>query len=110
MLPIFAIVGGIALLGWGIKEISRRGIDAGIKELPRSQWSIAIARRDKWVCGICGKRIYRHDDLEIDHIKPRSLGGEDIPCNLRATHWWCNAQRSNTYYLGDRINKISREV
>lgn len=110
MLPLIALVGGAALIGWSIKEIIRRDTDARIRKLPKGQWSLEIARRDEWTCGICGKRIYKGDELEIDHIEPQSLGGDDDPSNLRATHWWCNAKRSNKYTLGDKITKISRET
>lgn len=108
-MQIAAVIGGICLAAWGINEAGRRSADERIKALPRSQWPDEIARRDSWICGICGKKIKSFKDLEIDHIQPVSLGGRDDPSNLRATHWWCNASRSNKYKLKDKITKFSRE-
>ena len=51
----------------------------------------AIFERDRITCQYCGKRFSK-EDLTIDHVIPRSLGGKDtwenlvlacIPCNLR---------------------------
>ena len=34
---------------------------------------------------------------EIDHIKPRSLGGSDDISNLRALHWQNNRSKGDNY-------------
>lgn len=66
-----------------------------------------IAERDKWRCGICGKRIdpaARHPDpgfASIDHIVPRSRGGSHEPRNLRITHLRCNISRKATFDAGE---------
>ena len=42
-----------------------------------------------------------HDELnhgwEIDHIKPRALGGSDDIGNLRALHWQNNRSKGDNY-------------
>jgi hypothetical protein len=54
---------------------------------------LAVALRDRGVCGICGQPILSAADLEIDHAVPLHLGGSDHFQNLRATHWSCNQRR-----------------
>lgn len=60
-----------------------------------------IFERDRWRCGICGKRIgksfkYPHPrSKSIDHIVPLSEGGDDTAANKRAAHLRCNIGRSN---------------
>lgn len=110
MLPVLAIIGGLSAIIWAGNEVSRRNVDERVKTLPRGQWAREIARRDSWICGICRKKIKSLKELEIDHIQPVSLGGEDDPSNLRATHWWCNVSRSNRYDLRDKLAKMSREL
>jgi hypothetical protein len=57
------------------------------------------ARRDGWICQLCGLDIPRlpvmNDchNLSIDHIRPQSAGGSDHPSNIRATHQACNKSR-----------------
>lgn len=61
---------------------------------------LAIADRDKWICGLCEARIqrrYEHPDiraLQLDHIRTKWRGGSDDPANLRATHGTCNNMRN----------------
>jgi len=61
--------------------------------LARSQ-RLAIIQRDGLRCQLCGEAVPL-DDIHIDHIVPRSLGGSDEPVNLRVAHARCNIQRGN---------------
>jgi len=60
------------------------------------------ARRDGWVCQLCGYDIPRlpvmndSHNLSIDHIRPQSAGGTDHPSNVRATHQVCNKSRRDS--------------
>jgi hypothetical protein len=60
-----------------------------------------ILERDRWRCGICGRRIgktYKYPHLRsksIDHIIPLSEGGDDVAANKRAAHLGCNMARGN---------------
>jgi 5-methylcytosine-specific restriction endonuclease McrA len=57
------------------------------------------ARRDGWICQLCGLDIPRlpvvndSHNLSIDHIRPQSAGGSDHPSNVRAAHQACNKSR-----------------
>lgn len=52
-----------------------------------------IAERDGWECCLCEAPI-ESDDLNIDHVKPLVLGGDDAPWNVAATHSWCNFSKN----------------
>lgn len=45
-----------------------------------------ILQRDGFKCVLCGGR----HELEVDHILPICLGGDNTPNNLRALCWYCN--------------------
>lgn len=76
----------------------RAGADAPLR--PRKQPLVnlaAIAKRDKYRCGICGDRVdmkLKHPDPgfpSLDHIVPVSHGGDDLdPANLQLSHLRCN--------------------
>ena len=62
---------------------------------------IDIADRDGWKCSLCSKlisRVERHPhprSLTMDHIIPVSVGGDDVPSNVRACHALCNSIKGN---------------
>jgi len=60
--------------------------------------------RDNGRCAVCGEHV-EFDDMELDHVIPRTLGGEDHPRNLRVTHQRCN--RSKGSKLGEL--RVQRE-
>jgi hypothetical protein len=53
---------------------------------------IAIWRRDREICQICGEKL-DWDDLDIDHVKPWGEGGLSNVQNGRAAHQSCNRAR-----------------
>jgi 5-methylcytosine-specific restriction endonuclease McrA len=63
--------------------------------------SSEIFERDKWHCGICGKRIDRSRKFpdprspSLDHVVPLSEGGAHTRANSRAAHFGCNSGRCN---------------
>lgn len=58
-----------------------------------------IFERDGWRCHLCKKPVRQdvprtHDEgATIDHLIPRSLGGEDEPANVATAHWKCNRDK-----------------
>lgn len=61
--------------------------DAG-KEL-----RLVILGRDQYACRYCGAR----EDLQIDHVKPCSAGGNARPWNLQTLCGECNREKANTW-------------
>jgi hypothetical protein len=66
-----------------------------------SAWQVRemYARRDGWICQLCGgeipRRLVANDDhnLMADHIRPVAAGGTDHPSNVRAAHRVCGLSR-----------------
>lgn len=52
-----------------------------------------IAHGEYQICGLCGGKITRPDDLSQDHILPKSQHGETVPENLLPAHVKCNNER-----------------
>ena len=54
---------------------------------------------DRWCvpeCYLCGERLdYLHDDINVDHIKPKSKGGTSEFYNLALTHKSCNTAKGD---------------
>lgn len=61
--------------------------------MPALRWR--VFQRDEWKCVACGRGS--HDDvvLHIDHIVPRSKGGEDTLENYQTLCHLCNIGKSN---------------
>lgn len=56
-----------------------------------------------WVCVICGAPILSADDFTVEHIQPRSRGGEPYSlANAAPAHARCNYSRGNRPYRPDR--------
>lgn len=51
-----------------------------------------IIERDGLLCGICGLAVPA-DDVHIDHVYPRALGGSDEADNLQVAHSRCNMRK-----------------
>ena len=50
-----------------------------------------LIQRDGDKCGICGLAL--GNDVTIDHIRPKCLGGKDEGTNLQLAHWECNKRK-----------------
>lgn len=65
-----------------------------------------IFERDGYRCQLCGKRtdptraVPHPFAPTVDHILPRSLGGNDEPSNLQCAHHRCNTLKGNRPWRG----------
>lgn len=65
---------------------------------------LKIYERDGWTCQLCTEPVdpsLHHSDqwaATLDHIVPRSQGGDDSDENLRLAHRWCNSVRGDESY------------
>jgi hypothetical protein len=66
------------------------------------------------ICGICEERIINVDEVTIDHILPKSLGGSNINKNLQAAHSDCNMLRGNMLLVefknAEKLRDIVRQA
>lgn len=49
------------------------------------------------VCALCGKPIGSGNELTVDHIVPRTMGGATIYENCQLAHKSCNLRKGNKY-------------
>jgi hypothetical protein len=60
----------------------------------RTAFRQRIWERDGGVCHLCGNAV-DPTKMHLDHVIPRSLGGETDEANLRVSHPICNVGKSN---------------
>lgn len=67
--------------------------ESKVRVMPAIRWQ--VFQRDQWRCVSCGRNS--HDDaiLHVDHIVPRSLGGQDLLSNFQTLCDVCNVGKSN---------------
>lgn len=71
-------------------------------------------------CASCGKwcgrpgseRAYIRDDMkmEVDHIRPWSMGGTDAVWNLQAMCKPCNRSKSNNTGIADSVKNVGNAI
>lgn len=59
-------------------------------QLALAEECMGSEEQDAWVCRECGSKR----DLHLDHIKPRSKGGDNRPENLQILCCACNARKA----------------
>ncbi len=55
-----------------------------------------LLKKQKGKCNWCGLHFKEQDTLEIDHIKPTSIGGQDNYNNLQLLHRHCHDVKTTT--------------
>jgi len=74
------------------------GLDGGMYERIDSR---EIYERDRWRCGLCGKKVNRrlryphHLSASLDHIVPIADGGRHVRANVQLAHWICNSRKQH---------------
>jgi 5-methylcytosine-specific restriction endonuclease McrA len=74
------------------KKIKRKRAIAGALVEPVNRE--VVAERDRWRCGICGKKVTRRT-WSLDHIVPLVDGGEHSYRNVTLAHRTCNSARGD---------------
>ena len=66
-------------------------------EYPETSNRVAtLIKRQKGICPHCGLYFTSTDTVEVDHIKPTSLGGKDTYNNLQLLHKHCHNTKTAT--------------
>ena len=61
-------------------------------------WRRAIKEHFNCQCVYCGN-FYELHELTIDHVKPKTYGGEDLQSNLVPACTKCNQDKGSNYWL-----------
>jgi hypothetical protein len=72
-----------------IKELAEQRV----RVMPTLRWQ--VFQRDGWKCVSCGKSSHDGIILQVDHIKPRSRGGQNVLDNYQTLCNECNIGKSN---------------
>ena len=62
-------------------------------------WRRAIKEHFNCQCVYCGE-TYEINELTLDHVKPRSKGGEDLTRNVVSCCKKCNQGKGSSHWLG----------
>lgn len=84
----------------------------GIRRPGMGGYWYRCAHCGKW-CGRPGRdNVTIRDDekMEVDHIRPWSMGGSDEMYNLQSLCKPCNRSKSNSTTLGDGIKMIGNDI
>lgn len=71
----------------------------GLKRKRQRISLVAIYKRDRGRCGLCGGRVLKHlrpnhpRSATIDHIVPLALGGDHTLDNVQLAHFACNSRK-----------------
>lgn len=69
-----------------------------------------IFRRDKFQCAYCGNKSYTGAELHLDHVRPKSDGGEDKAYNLITSCKECNLAKTDALLSSDLEQDILAEI
>ena len=68
-------------------------------------WRRAIKEHFNCTCVYCGETYELHE-LTLDHVRPKSLGGEDLTSNLVPACHKCNQDKGSNHWLQWMRNKF----
>ena len=72
---------------------AREAAEQKVRVMPALRWQ--VFQRDNWKCVACGRGSQDDVILHVDHILPRSKGGEDTLGNYQTLCSLCNVGKSN---------------
>ena len=61
-------------------------------------WRRAIKEHFNCTCAYCGEH-YDINQLTLDHVRPKSMGGEDLTSNLVPACQKCNQDKGSSNWL-----------
>lgn len=72
---------------------ARQAAEQRVRVMPALRWQ--VFQRDDWRCVACGRDSAAGIILHVDHIIPRSRGGQDALANYQTLCHLCNIGKSN---------------
>lgn len=78
---------------------------------------LLLLKKQKGKCTICNFNFTSTDIVEIDHITPKALGGQDIYTNLQLLHGHCHDKKTSSdlenirkYQLHKFMERVNKEI
>jgi 5-methylcytosine-specific restriction endonuclease McrA len=68
---------------------------SGVPQKTLKKWKAMFDYGYRFDCGLCNRPIEDREELSVDHIHPKSLGGENRRYNFQPAHIKCNNRRGN---------------
>jgi 5-methylcytosine-specific restriction endonuclease McrA len=61
---------------------------------------LSVYLRDGFLCGYCGRDLHnaKPSEVHLDHLTPRSKGGDDKPTNVVLSCNSCNCRRKELHW------------
>ena len=103
-----------------LNVLGEEGLTNNARMFP-PEWKEPLARKQNYICPLCGNKMDNLDECVIDHILPFSKGGLTIWENAQTVHKQCNLHKSNKTNLtlediygkpseGQKVIKLSEET
>jgi len=73
-----------------LREYWAKRREAKAKDLTPSRQK--IARKQRFLCPICGETLFNDEELHVHHVEPRIQGGKGTYSNLQLLHLYCHQQ------------------
>lgn len=67
-----------------------------------------IFKRDNWTCQYCGKKTKNPKSLTIDHVYPKSKGGDSSWTNLTTACQSCNTKKGDKTLKECKMSPLSK--
>lgn len=93
------------------KKYCSRKCGEDYQEAKRSRGKFLVYYRDNFTCFYCGRVSFKDNkELRVDHVYPRSKGGNNYMYNLVTTCFECNASKSDMIMEESILEEIKKEV
>jgi RNA-directed DNA polymerase len=74
-----------SLQGYWVNRTKRKSVEL----TPIEQ---RLARKQNYVCPLCGQSLFNEEELHIHHVQPQGKGGPNTDENRRLVHLYCHQQ------------------
>ena len=79
----------------------RRKIEGGY--LDREE--LALAKKQDWVCPVCGMELFNGEELHRHHQVPRARNGSEERSNRQLVHLYCHLQETKRQYARGELGR-----
>lgn len=84
-----------------IQQLLKSALTFRYSPRPKSEKKKRVRENSSGNCYLCGSRVHAGDEIEVDHVWPHSVGGQNTDENLRVAHAECAAIKADSATLAD---------